>query len=497
MSENGAKATKSLLPRREEKVLKHFKQVLKDLLVVLRVSASSDTAYMHWVNRKREQFVLETGSTDRTDVYFQDRVQFEDHFLHDFKDLKQPSVVELNEAFPAESLIHHTSEFTGKGVLLLPLMNNGETVAITGVELNDAIEISDELSTAATSYISALENILRTYFELSGMLEEETTWSSFDEDLSELADQKTYLKLIQKGIDIIGRQLKSGGVAFLARTMDAWHVILSKSVRSKKLPIGLLMSENSQAGLCLKSLSAEFSLHFNGNPKRISAKEGYFEGASTAIPVSTKKIRQGVFVVWDENPLVFKESLNHKLKSIGLTCSLALDNLVPQSIDEIRDIFSESNKTCKLEILESIIDDEINLRSNGDLPSSTFLTFVTPADYQELRAKVRLDDIRKLQEAMSVDLNPNHSGVPGLVGLHTECIFMVLMVNATEQQVVNWTQDFTTFVSKQDDGIYPEGIEFHFGIVELKNEHEDSYHFIQDAKKALNQAVKQKLEIVI
>ncbi len=110
------------------------KHVLKNLIFLLRSASEMETVYMYWVNRSRRQFVLETKSTALENVMFKDRLQFEEHFLNEYKDITEPKAVEVGEKLREESLKHYYNEVPVRNVTMLPFVNNGETVAMTVLE---------------------------------------------------------------------------------------------------------------------------------------------------------------------------------------------------------------------------------------------------------------------------------------------------------------------------------------------------------------------------
>ncbi|HCI69915.1 MAG TPA: GAF domain-containing protein, partial [Balneola sp.] len=69
---------------RQDKALREFKQIMEDLVHLLRTSTRVQLTYMCWVNHSRQQFVWETNSTTMPNVMFQDRVNFDHHFLNDY-----------------------------------------------------------------------------------------------------------------------------------------------------------------------------------------------------------------------------------------------------------------------------------------------------------------------------------------------------------------------------------------------------------------------------
>ncbi len=483
--------------RREENSLQHFKDVLKDLLVMIRVSCDSDTASMYWINRKREQFVLETSSTILNDVVFQDRVSFEEFPLDPWKDIEEPVILEVGTDISKSILTHHMNGFPSKAMLLLPFINNGETVSITVVELPKSTGISAEAEKACLGYVNAVGNILRTYLELNDMFQDEKRWEAYDAALDSFNQQKSVIGILERMLAEACNLVQGGGACFISKGMSGWHVTLSNSQNSRPMPAGLKMSEASQSALCLKSGEPEFTLHFNGNPKRVSQKELPAEGASYVVPLMINYRRHGLLMVWDENPLVFRESMKHMISNMVRTVSMILksDSAVQT---EDRDLLTTETGSYKLEVIERVIDTELKRRSEGFRPMDTWLVFVTPADYQDLRAKLGSERIKSLQFSMGRDLNPNHSGVPGLVSVYTESIFAVVIQSRKENGVDNWIDYFKSYVAERarTNSDYLPDIKFHFGICKISESHKDAYTALQDAKRAMNYAVKRNVEIV-
>ncbi|NCQ11880.1 MAG: hypothetical protein GW809_07005, partial [Bacteroidetes bacterium] len=93
--------------KREEKVQKQFKQVLTEVVQLLRTSTDTETVYLYWVNKIRGQFVLETVATRVKNTVFQDRVSFGQHFLEPFLDLKEPVMIEVGKHISVEQLTHY------------------------------------------------------------------------------------------------------------------------------------------------------------------------------------------------------------------------------------------------------------------------------------------------------------------------------------------------------------------------------------------------------
>lgn len=483
--------------KREEKALEHFKEVLKDLLVMIRVSCKADTAYMYWVNRAREQFVLETTSTQFKDVVFQDRVPFSGFILEAWKDLKEPIYLEAGEDFDASHLTHHMNGFRGKGILLLPFINNEETVALTVIEISDLNKIDDDWQDAAQSYLSAVGNILRTYLELNEMFQDEKRWDAYNRALDTFSEQRSTLGLLERLLFEAQSLVSTGGACILARNVSGWQVVLTSSATNRIIPAGLKMSEVSQAGLCLKSGEPEFTLHFNGNPKRISQKEPVTDGASQITPLLINYRRHGVLVVWDENSLIFRESLKHMITNMCRTAGLQLKADKAISADD-DDLLTTESGAYHIDVLEKALQLELKRRTEGFRPFDTWVIFVTPVDYQQLRTKLGSERAKDLLSTIARDLNPNHSGVSGLVTSYTESVFAVLIQSKDATRIDNWIEYFKAYAMERSrsGGEYIPNMKFHFGITKISDTHRDAFSVIQDAKRAMNYAITKNLEIV-
>ncbi|MBN2733212.1 MAG: GAF domain-containing protein, partial [Balneolaceae bacterium] len=170
--------------KRQEKALREFKEVLEDLVLMLREASGVETVCLYWINRARRQFVMETKATKLSQVVFQDRVGFADHFLDDYKNIRQPVTLHVGDDINPESIDHYYEDrLPIDYVNLLPFTNNEETVAITVLESKKEA-FSTEQNEVIHSYINALGNVLNTYLEISDLYENEGEWVEYEESLS-------------------------------------------------------------------------------------------------------------------------------------------------------------------------------------------------------------------------------------------------------------------------------------------------------------------------
>ena len=136
---------------RQEKALREFKQIIADLVHLLRASTRSQLAYMCWVNQSRQQFVWETHSTRLSNVMFKDRVNFHHHFLDDYKELDELIKLRIGEDISKAKLGHYFSVVHAKSMLIIPFINKGETVGLTILESDQDLD-EEALLDAIYSY---------------------------------------------------------------------------------------------------------------------------------------------------------------------------------------------------------------------------------------------------------------------------------------------------------------------------------------------------------
>jgi len=476
--------------KRQEKALREFKQVLEDLLFMLRSASGMETAYMYWVNRSREQFVMETKCTVLDNVMFKDRISFQQHFLDEYKDLEEPTSIEVGEDIPASVLNHYYNEVPVRYVTLLPFVNNGETVAITVLESKDHI-FSQDKNDVIYSYINALRNVLNTYLEISDLYEQQDEWIDYEETIQELEVRCHRAQMIQKLLDRIQTFLHEGGVSFVAQGMGSWANVMNSSEARLAPPIGMKMEERSLCYEAAQNGKAEFAIHFNNNPKRLSPRELNSEGASLAIPLVLKDRRQGVVLVYDKNPLIFKESTKHKLINLVRVAGLQMLSNNP-GLEVDAPIFANEYEAFLPDLWEQMIDSELHRLKKGDTPFHSWFGLVTLSNLPELRTKLRLDQLGQMQRELVAAFNPSRFGYPGILGYHSDYVYSFFIQNKDENAVQNWTQALKKKFSKSfelNNGIHIDtGIKV--GFARLNEDYEDSYQVLSNAKSALSQAIK-------
>lgn len=476
--------------KRQEKALREFKQVLNDLLFLLQSASEMETVYMYWVNRSREQFVMETKSTVFDNVMFKDRISFQNHFLDEFKDLDEATAIEIGEDIPASALSHYYSEVPVRYITLLPFVNNGETVAITVLESRDHI-FTENKSDVIYSYINALRNVLNTYLEISDLYGQQDEWIDYEQLVSGLQVRCHRSEMVKRLLNTIQSFLYDGGVSFITRGMGHWHNVMNADKASYAPPIGMKMEERSLVYEAAENGESEFAIHFNNNPKRLSPRELHSEGATLAIPLMMKDRRQGVVLVYDKNPLIFKESTKHKLINLVRIAGLQMLSNNPK-LDVDSAVFTNEYEAHLPELWELTIDSELErLHSDSGMQKSWF-GLVTLSNLAELRTKLRMEQLDQMQRDLITAFNPSQFGYNGILGYNSDYVYSFLIQSKDTEAVKKWSKE----VKKKfaDPFELSNGIQIETGIkvgfVRLDNEYNDSYQVVKNAKSALSQALK-------
>lgn len=481
--------------QREERALKRFKKAVEQMVTLLRVSTRTHTAYVYWINRSRGQFVLETAVTMLDNVVFDDRMPIGKHFLSEWTELRETTMLYSAAQFDPEDLVHHVAQHPTKSLIVIPFINNDETVALTVIEQGDAEELDQDQFFALDAYQLALTNILKTYLELSDMLGEEAQWITFDEVVQSFSDRFTRYTLFRKLLTESAKLVPTGGAVLVTRGMESWNAVLKAGDASSAIRLGMKMSDNSQVNRALKSGESQFSLHFNGNPKRLNASESRTEGASIAVPVDVHDRRQAVLLVWDENPLVFRESIKHMITTMARLTGLHLSQ-TRYRIASDEDATATESGAYSNELLEHALECQIGRYKEKKGVPSSWLVFVSPKDYQSLRTRFRLERLKHMQQEMALDLNPNLRGLAGFVSFHSDSLFVVY-IQAEDEHLSEWLKAFKEQVAgKATSGRnYVENMDFYVGSYRLSFEKGSAYDVIQEAKQVFNKSVKEDITL--
>ena len=110
--------------------------------------------------------------------------------------------------------------------------------------------------------------------------------------------------------------------------MDQWNVLMNAQAGEEFLPLGTVLEQQTVTEEALQSGKPVFSIHFNGNPRRISQREAISNGATYAIPLLINDRRQAVLLAYHNNPLMFKESTKHKISNMVRVAALKLSRMI-------------------------------------------------------------------------------------------------------------------------------------------------------------------------
>jgi hypothetical protein len=474
--------------KREEKALREFKHILNDLVNLLRISTGAKTVYMHWVNRAREQFVLEAKSTSLTNVMFKDRVGFQDYFLDSYKDIEETVMLRVNENIDPNELSHYYENPLVNHVTLIPFVNNGETVALTTIESQEAFILAENDS-VIQSYRNSLGNVLNTYLELTDLFDKQQEWVDYEESLNAFSTHQHKVEILYRMLSEIQKLLPTGGACFVARGMDTWVNVLNSPEARIHPTLGMMIDEKSIAYSSLKSGKPEFAMHFNQNPKRLSSGEADTEGATLAIPLMIDDRRHGTVIASDKNPLVFKESVKHKLTNLVRVAGLTIRaNLGKISVDE--DLLTTEYGSFIPDIWEKAIETEIINAGNS---KNTWFGFITIENLQSLRSKYRLEELQRLQRTLTRTMNPSLFGFNGYIGFNSDYVFTYLIQDQSGSAVTNWLDHIQKLLESPvvlSDG-QKMNVEVTTSYTPVDGQVTEVHTIVQSAKSKLAEAVKE------
>ncbi len=420
--------------KREEKSLVEFKQIIDDVVHLLREAAQSQTAYLFWVNRARKQFVLETNSTTLPNVMFRDRVDFDQHYLKPYIDLESITQLKTGVDVDEDDLNHYYDFVPVRHLLLIPFRNNGETVAITVLETETKVSLQD-YERSISAYRNAMANVLNTYLELTDLYNSEKVWTRYEESLSAISPKEHKAEILNSMAEEMQKILPDGGVTVVLRGMGVWTTVLNAKSSAKSLLPGLMMEEKSMAYDALQKGEPQFSIHFNQNPKRVSADEKHTDGATMAIPMLINGRRHGVVLAYDKNPLTFKESTKHQLINLVRVAVLSIQaNLGKLPVD--KDLFTGEHGNFIPDIWETTLAKEIERTENTE--HGLWFGMITIDDLQSLRSKQRLEELNRIQRTLVTLLNPSLFGFKGYIGFNSDYVFTCLLFCKNKEEHNRW-----------------------------------------------------------
>ncbi len=473
---------------RQDKALREFKQIMEDLVHLLRTSTRVQLAYMCWVNHARQQFVWETNSTTLPNVMFQDRVNFEHHFLNEYKQIDEIKTLRVGEDIAKAKLMHYFDFVQAKSMILIPFINKGETVAITVLESDLDIE-AERIKDQILSYNNALVNVLDTYLEVVDLHEQQKEWEVYEQSLSKFSPRQHRVEVFETLLNEMQTCILGGNVSLICQGMDTWNVVLNSEKSAKPPKIGLKVEEKSVAFDALEKGGPVFFMHFNNNPKRISSGEGITEGASLAIPVIIHDRRQAVVVVSHTDPLQFKDSTKHKLTNLVRIAALNIQASLSRS-SMTSGLLTHNFEAYMTELWEATVQTEIRrLGRNGK--SRTWFGLISPDEINSLRTKFRMDELQKIQEDFVKFLNPSLYGLQGFIGFNSDYVYSFIIQSEKEDAIDQWIDKFKTRLAhglRLSNG-HTINIGFKIGLTEIDESSTNSYQLLTKAKKAHSEAV--------
>lgn len=475
--------------RREEQSLREFKQIISDLITLLARSAGAHTVYMNWVNRDRRQFVMEASTTSYSSVMFRDRVLFEEHFLYPWADISKPVQLEIPRDLAPERLLHYYDSVPVKSLLIVPFVNRSETVALTVLESEEKFDLAGaEISLSA--YQNALGNVLNTYLELTDLHEKQQEWTDYEEGLEQISPRLHKVEILSRVLEMMQTMLPTGGASLVARGMGHWVNVLNSSDSGMSPNLGLIMDEKSMVYTALRNGQSEFAIHFNENPKRISAAESGPEGATLAIPLLIDDYRHGAILAYDQNPLVYSHSVRHKLINLVRIASLALRPSVGRD-EPAGGLLASEYGSFIPDLWEKGIATSVRSSEDG---RATWFGFVTLKDLQALRSKHRLEELKQLQSELISTLNPSLFRTSGYMGFYSDYVFPFLIQDSNPNAVEEWVREASDVI--QENGItFGENIarpELRVGYIKLNEGNPDPHLIVKKAKSVLSRALQEE-----
>lgn len=481
---------------RQDKALREFKQIMADLVHLLRASAGTPLAYMCWVNNSRQQFVWETSSTTLSNVTFEDRVDFEHHFLNRYKHTEDLLILKVGDEVSADELTHYFGEVSVKSLIIVPFINKGETVALSVLESSDILD-PGPLYQTILSYNNAMVNVLGTYLEVVDLHEQQNEWEEYESSLEKLNFRMHRVKILKIMLSEMQKYLPAGGISLLAHGMNTWSVVLNSEGAARSLPAGLKMDDKSIAAESLMKGEPYFTMHFNNSPKRVSAGEGMTSGASLVIPITVFDRRQAIVVAQDENPLSFKEATKHKLINLARVAGLSIQASLNKS-NKDEDLLTQGFGAYVPELWELLLEQKLKEYTPG-AHTETYLGLISPGDVPALRTKFGLEELQNIQSDFVRFLNPGMYGFSGLIGFNSDYVYVLVIEGKSESVVAEWMDKIN---SRLLHGLtlsngHTINIDFRMGYTRVDDTSGGTYQLISKAKKAHAEAVNDKNKILV
>lgn len=314
------------------------------------------------------------------------------------------------------------------------------------------------------------------------MYEDQQKWVAYEEQLQFLKHHGPYADLLESMVNTMQQWLNNGGISLICPGMGSWVNVLNSAKSSQPLAIGTQLDGLSVARNAMKEKSPEFAVHFNQNPKRMARRENRTAGATLAVPLLIRDQVMGIALVYDENPLLFKDSTKHKFIN---TVRLAALNFPDRSQDHPGSPFSHSSGAIIPDIWERTIDTEIKRLQNKITSYHTWISLLSLPELSHIRTQLRLEDLKLMQRDLVHALNPGHFEVPGFLGFHSDYRY-VAIVQSDDPEAQKFWEDR---INEQFSGSFEltNGKQIRTGLrinsLILNETYSDSYEVMKALKK--------------
>ena len=417
----------------KDAAVREFKEILHQQVVMLRNATHSRSVYICWVNREREQFVLEAGTTTSHSVMFPDRIPFRESFLNPYRDLNHVRRLRIGTDISKEQCTHHLGTVEVKTMTIIPFLNQGETVALTVLESEHETEAkTDELFDA---YQNTFKNLLNNYLQRTSNLEAAGEWERYETSLNRLDSNKHRADLL---VDLIAEMeywMHGASIHLILKTGGRWISILHNVMAPHTGFSGLEVEIRSMASVVLERGEPQFAIHFNQNPKILSSKEKHTNGASYLLPLTIFSQIQGAFIVNHSDPLTLTESMKHKLSNLVRVASLKIEAGNRRQAGE--PLFTAGPGCIIPNLWEKSIDTAWQRKREGANHEHTVFAVATLENIRELQTRLRLESLHWLQKQCAEILAPTMHRFRGYVGFRSDYIYPVILFsdhpNATEE----------------------------------------------------------------
>ncbi len=393
--------------------MRHFKELVRGMVYLLARATGVETVSLHWVNRSRGQFVLETGHSDVPGVQFPDRIPMSQSFLKEAADLAEPVEWTIGTDLPVGALSHYLTDPPVSHITLLPFVYNGETVSVTVLESSEA-DLLGRMPDVIQEYLEAMRHLLVTFLELSEADQDDSQWEEYERLLRQppvKGEDTEHLKRL--GDQLIGL-VPNGSVSLFVRGQERWQCLWSHPRSMHPIEPGTPVEANSLLTRVLHS----------GQPEC-----GVGGDVTLAVPVLLYDRRLAVWRISSPNMLFFKEANQHKLVNLVRVASLRMTQAVSRTGTE-GDWLAGDTGAFRADVFDAALRLAV-------ARSAVSVGYISLRDLHSLRARHRMDTLRQIQWLTVNRLAPVVLGLPGLIGQHADFLYTILLPAGTT--AATWT----------------------------------------------------------